>query len=501
MDKQKELGNISVRFVSILGAIVVIGLIMVLVMSGRGGTTGEGGENVVARESETDVATAMPKETVTPAVKSLTAELDVPTLLRQLEQQLEEAGVGPVEPVAEIDEAKLALGQVLYFDKELSGNRDISCATCHHPTLASGDGRSLSLGTGAVGLGEQRQLGYGRSLIPRHAPDVFNRGDSRWDTMFWDGRINGHVETGFDNPANEELLPGLDNILAVQAMFPVTSRDEMRGDLGDSDIYGQRNELADFYNDDWQKMWTAIMKRLLAIPEYQEMFAAAYPDVPQEELTFVHAANAIAAFEIDAFTFTDSPWDEYLAGDGNALTEEQVRGAWLFFGPAGCAGCHNGPLLTDQQFYNLGVPQLGPGKGNPDGFDFGRFLETEMVEDQYRFRTPPLRNVTETGPWMHNGAYSTLEGVIRHHLDPVNSLLNYEASELERLVQLSFDPYRDMVLLTTADVEPTLLNQKPLSEEDIAYIIAFLESLTSPSLDRLEGTLPESVPSGLPITD
>ncbi len=89
-------------------------------------------------------------------------------------------------------------------------------------------------------------------------------------------------------------------------------------------------------------IWAAIMERLLVIPEYQKMFASAFPDVQMERLRFQHAANAIAAYEMSAFTFTDSPWDRFLLGDDSALSTEAARGARLFFGEAGCSACHNG---------------------------------------------------------------------------------------------------------------------------------------------------------------
>ncbi|HIP71387.1 MAG TPA: cytochrome-c peroxidase, partial [Anaerolineae bacterium] len=98
-------------------------------------------------------------------------------------------GIRPYEPPPSPEPTLVTLGEALYFDKILSGNRDISCATCHHPTLASGDELALSIGTGGMGLGPQRQMGVGRERIPRNAPEVFNRGAVEWRTMFWDSRV------------------------------------------------------------------------------------------------------------------------------------------------------------------------------------------------------------------------------------------------------------------------------------------------------------------------
>ncbi|HUM68759.1 MAG TPA: cytochrome c peroxidase, partial [Chloroflexota bacterium] len=109
----------------------------------------------------------------------------------------------------------------------------------------------------------------------------------------------------------------------------------------------------------------------LAIPAYQELFRQAYPDVPAVELGFQHAANALAAFQAQAFTFTNSPWDRYLAGDESALSKQAKQGALLFYGRAGCAACHSGPLFTDQQYHNIAAPQFGPGRDDFAPLDYG----------------------------------------------------------------------------------------------------------------------------------
>jgi cytochrome c peroxidase len=150
-----------------------------------------------------------------------------------------------------------------------------------------------------------------------------------------------------------------------------------------------------------------------------------------KRLRFQHAANAIAAYEMSAFTFTDSPWDRFLLGDDSALSTEAARGARLFYGKAGCSACHNGRLLTDQKHHNIGVPQLGPGKGDEAPEDFGRGRETGLAKDMFAFRTPPLRNVSATCAWMHNGAYTTLEGTVRHRIDPAFALANYDIGQID----------------------------------------------------------------------
>lgn len=415
---------------------------------------------------------------------------------------LSKSGVTQLDLGPTPDPALVRLGEALFFDKILSGNLDISCATCHHPQFAGGDGLPLSFGTGGHGLGPDRVLGRDRELIPRNAPELFNRGSPEFTTMFWDGRVNLSAVYGLDTPVGNGLPPLLDTALEAQGMFPVTSRDEMRGNFGDADVNGRLNNLATISDMRPKAVWAALMKRLLAIPEYVDLFAAAYPYTPVEELGFEHAANAIAAFEIAAFSFDDSPWDRYLAGERDALSEEAKAGAILFFGEAGCAECHSGNLLTDQQFHNIGVPQLGPGKLDEEtNLDLGRFLETGLAADRYAFRTPPLRNVTLTAPYMHNGAYPDLEAAVRHHLNAVEALRTYDPallpSRFRDEVTASPELHEDML----RSLDERMLNAPALTNEQIEQLLAFLTSLTSPSAVDLNHLVPPSVPSGLPVED
>ncbi|MFN2138618.1 MAG: cytochrome c peroxidase [Candidatus Promineifilaceae bacterium] len=406
---------------------------------------------------------------------------------------------GGAEPLTILDPGSpelIRLGEALFWDRELGGNRDMACATCHHPAAGTGDGLSVSVGTGGKGFAAKRLPGEGRQLIPRNATELFNLGAAGWDTMFWDGRVGGSKEDYFHSPAGEALPLDLDSVIAVQAMFPVTSRDEMRGQEGDLDVFGRPNELATISDDEPRAIWRALTDRLLAIPAYQELFAAAYPQVAPERLRFQHAANAIAAYEMSVFTYNDSPWDRYLAGDETALNEAARRGAALFYGEAGCARCHSGPLLTDQYFHNIGVPQLGPGKNDEAGFDYGRLLESKQETDMYAFRTPSLHNVTVSGPWMHNGAYTSLEAAVRHHLDPAAALENYNALDLHPMLWASYKVPGDLL----ATLDPLLAEPAALNDAQVADLLAFLETLTAPAaLQDGCDLIPDSVPSGLPV--
>jgi cytochrome c peroxidase len=425
--------------------------------------------------------------------QSLDASLRALIAARDL--RVPELGTAPAPQLVE-------LGRFLMFDKLLSGNKDIACATCHHPLHATGDGLPVSIGTGGHGLGPQRVRGPGRAFIPRNAPELFLRGASEWRTMFWDMRVSGDPVNGFLTPAGARLPSGLDSVLAAQAMFPVTSRDEMRGKLGDIAVDGEANELAMIADDDMPSIWQGIMQRLLSIGEYVELFARAFPDVPPAQLGFQHAANAIAAFEASAWALLDSPWDNYLRGDDRALSDDAKRGALLFYGKARCASCHSGSLFTDQLAHNIAVPQVGPGKGAEAPLDFGRGRETGAVKDRYAFRTPPLRNVVATGPWMHDGAFATLEAAVRHHLDPETSLRSYDpALHLPEELQDTFQSSPDLIDDLLGHLDPLLGAPLSLDEDEIQALLAFLEALTDPKVFDLSADVPERVPSGLPVQD
>jgi cytochrome c peroxidase len=428
-------------------------------------------------------------------LRSLSPDPDV-----QLAYLMDKANVKPPTNPKTPSSELVKLGEALFWDPELSGNRDISCATCHHPDLGTGDNLSVSIGTAGFGLGEQRNMGTARELIPRNASPLFNLGYEEWNILFWDGRVSTDPVAGFHTPASDRLPSGLDSLLAAQAMFPVTSRDEMRGNRGDVDIFGQPNELAVIVDYKARPVWAGLMKRLLNIPGYVELFSAAYPKVPVEELGFQHAANALAAYEIAVFTFEDSPYDLFIQGDKTALSDKAKQGALLFYGEAGCAACHSTGLLTDQDFHNIAVPQIGDGKGKEQPFDLGRARETGNDCDRYAFRTPPLRDVAVTGPWMHDGAFTTLEATVRHHLNPTASLQNYDVTQLTALLQNACQDQPETLAAITKWYTPKNASEGvQLSDAEIQALLAFLESLTSPSALDLKHTIPASVPSGLQV--
>ena len=313
----------------------------------------------------------------------------------------------------EFDEGQAKIGQLLFFDPILSGNRNISCATCHNPDLGSADGLSLGIGEGGSGIGKDRIPGFGamriRKRIPRNAPALWNLGAREITTMFHDGRVSESdiYENGFNTPAQEWLPDGLNNILAVQALFPMTAQFEMAGDPAENQVAGAAYHRID-------AVWPILAKRVRVNPEYAQMFVEEFDDIDNPlDIEIVHIANAIAAFEGLEFQSFDSPFDAHLHGDKDALSDAQLSGMGLFFGKARCSGCHSGSLLTDQKFHALMLPHFGPGRTRQwDTIvrDVGRMAASDRMDDAYRFRTPSLRNVALTAPYGHNGGFSDAGG-------------------------------------------------------------------------------------------
>jgi cytochrome c peroxidase len=408
-------------------------------------------------------------------------------------------------------EIMIELGKQLFFDKILSGNLNISCATCHHPFAGTGDGLSLPVGEGANGTGVARDTGFGpdavRERVPRNSPPIFNLGAREFTTLFHDGRIQPDPDSpgGIASPAGKQLPAGLNSALAAQAMFPVTSATEMAGQPGENPI-ADAAAVGRLSGPDG--VWNQLAERLRGIDAYATQFIAAFNDVSKaEDIRFTHAANAIAAFEAAAWRSDDSPFDRFLRGESAALSPVQIRGMNLFYGRAGCSGCHTGALQTDHSFHAIAMPQVGPGKGDgPSGReDFGRERVSGNPADRYRFRVPSLRNIALTAPYGHSGAYNTLDAVVYHHLNPLEALENYDRGQVRMPRRPDLDAY-DGYAMNDPSIRAAIAaaNELPpveLRESDIRALIEFLHALTDTSALDMRSDVPASVPSGLSVAD
>ena len=413
----------------------------------------------------------------------------------------------PLDPADFVaaDPAQAALGRLLFFDPILSGNRNIACATCHHHDFAGGDGLPLGIGEGGEGLGpDRRPLEEARieKRVPRNAPALFNLGHRSVEVLFHDGRlsVSDLYGNGFNSPAEEWLPQGLDNIVAAQALFPLTSEVEMAGSPEENEVAGAAYDRIDY-------VWPILAKRVRIIPEYGDAFVAAFDHIDTaEQVSIVEIANALAAFITTEWRSFDAPYDAYLAGDADALDPPARRGLELFFGEAGCGTCHSGPLLSDGDFHAIALPHFGPGRTrrfDPYARDLGRMGESDRLEDAYSFRTPSLRNVALTAPYGHNGAYATLEGIVRHHLDPLGGFDGWSAAEV-RLPDVPWLAAGDFVPLQDRRERERMrrfvdLDPMVLEDAQVADILAFLESLTGASARTGRLGPPERVPSGLPV--
>ena len=361
------------------------------------------------------------------------------------------------------------LGRLLFWDPILSGGKDLACATCHHPDFAYADGRALSLGTGATGLGPQRMDPTGGSVpvVRRNSPTILNvayngvdrrrrrrRGgddaqrtqaqllsaDAARAPMFWDSRVRG---------------------LEAQALEPLKAFDEMRGDAYPEDV-----------------AIDSVVARLRAIPEYVALFESAFGTGTTIGAETIGAA--IAAFE-RSLVAMNSPFDRFRAGDSTALTPQQRRGMEEF-DDAGCDRCHEGPMFSDFDHHAEGVAEH-PLVQAPDS---GR--------SNFEFRTPTLRNVALTAPYMHNGTLAALEDVLRFY-DEGRSRNPGVVDRRRRGGGEDEDGSSARDGQRIARLSRQFRRVDDMSEAEMADIVAFLEALTDTAFDR---RIPTRVPSGLP---
>lgn len=302
---------------------------------------------------------------------------------------------------------KVKLGRLLFFDPTLSATREVACATCHHPRFGWADGRATPLGIHATGLGPERKPleKMEASTLTRNTPSILNaafnglRLDQSHDPakapMFWDNRVES---------------------LEAQVFAPIRSREEMRGDAcSEAEAVPQ------------------MIERLKAVPEYRKLFGG--------EITPEKVADAIAAFERTLIT-PDTPFDRFMRGDRSAMNASQQRGMEAFQ-RAGCALCHNGPMLSDFKMHAIGL------SGPP-------------------LRTPTLRNLRHTAPYLHDGSQRTLEEVMLFY----DRLMDHAAETLDGGDKATLPP-----------LDP-LLSRLDLRPEDHEAILDFLDALSSDDYDR-----------------
>lgn len=287
-----------------------------------------------------------------------------------------------------LTEEKIAAGRKAFFDRNLSIDRTISCASCHDPEKNWTNGKRYGTGIGGA---------QGTRNVPSLANVAYHR------QMFWDGRA-----------AN----------LEKQVLFPILDPNEM----------GMPTE-------------EKVLERLKEDDEYQELFAAAFPD----GVTITNLTFAIASFQRTLLA-GNAPYDRYIAGDVSAMSKAAIRGLNVFLGRGRCNGCHFPPTFIDHSFHNLGVgmDELEP--------DLGRFNVFHLESTKGNFKTPTLRDVALTAPYMHDGSMETLMETVEIY-DQGGIKNPYLSSEVNRRLRLTDQEKADLVTFMveglTSDVRAT----------------------------------------------
>lgn len=318
-----------------------------------------------------------------------------------LDPSVEYADIEPFDVVkskAGISEAKAALGKRLFEDPILSASGQISCQSCHNRQLGWGDGL-------------QNSFGHDRAQGKRNATPLFNAALRK--TLFWDGRAR---------------------TLDEQAVDPLTNPVEM----ANTDLVG-------------------LVARLEADPDYPALFEAAFGT---RAISTPAVLQALTAFQSTLEERTR--FDRFIAGQRAALTDQQVFGLHIFRTKGGCVNCHNGPLLTDEKFHNLGLSLVGRPRE-----DIGRYGVTGATEDVGRFRTPSLRHVGTSAPYMHNGIVPSL----RH------AVLLYQTGGGRTRARPGNAKDAAHPLMEFAGQTSSILKPLGLSQAERDALVAFLESL------------------------
>ncbi|HET9253398.1 MAG TPA: cytochrome c peroxidase [Candidatus Eisenbacteria bacterium] len=395
-----------------------------------------------------------------------------------------------------VDRRLADLGRLLWFDTVTGLNDDNSCAGCHSPTHGFGDTQSIAIGVENNGI-----VGPGRTgpRNQRRAPLVIN--NAFYPNLMWNSRFAALSGDPFDNsqgfrfPEPEGMtLSKHAHLLVAQAFIPPTERNEVAGFT----FEGGNTEIRD-----------EVLRRLNAIPEYRTLFGRVFPEVRDgAPITFDHFGQAIAEFEF-SLTFANAPIDRFARGESDAMTPAMKRGALLFFGRARCASCHavsgrSNEMFSDFETHVIAVPQVAPAVTNSvfDGpgknEDFGLEQVTGNPEDRYEFRTSPLRNIAVQPTFCHNGAFTSIEEVVRHHCETASAARAYRPDRLAEDLRGPVGPIEPVL----ERLDPVMAAVPPMEGQDLSDLVAFVgQGLLDPRAEfrHLRRLIPSRVPSGRPV--
>ena len=496
----------------------------------------------------------------------------------RLAKVLKEAGfTGRVQESLEgrlgrrIDPELANLGRHVFFDNILGLHRDNACAGCHSPASGFGDSQSIAIGTDNNGIVGPDRTGPRNQ---RRAP--FTANTAFYPSMMLNLRFVSRSGDPFDlslgasvpfsiggdtvwNPSSACFdatcfdPAKMTTLLTVQGHFPPTELVEMAGftaeNPGDVDpllyhashqvssgafsdtvpgpIAGPNGSPPDS-TDTSYSIRQKVLDRFNANAEYVSKFARIYPEARGGHVTFAMIGAALAEFQISN-SFADAPLDRFARGHRHALTEQQQRGALLFFTKGQCLSCHgvagvSNEMFTDFDNHVAGIPQIAP-KGfglreggdplNPDDFpgnfafsganqdeDFGREEVTGDPVDRYKFRSSPLRNVALQPAFFHNGAFTRLEDALRYHLDTLRLAHSYDAANAGLNADLTVRKGPLDPVLERLDPRIAALGDLELTRREFQDLLAFLrDGLLDPDArsENLCKQIPKAVPSGLKI--
>ena len=399
-----------------------------------------------------------------------------------------------------IDNQLADLGRLAFHDRLLGLNDDNSCSGCHSAPLGFGDSQSI-----AIGVENNNIVGPARTgpRNQRRTPIVLN--NVFYPALMWNSRFNSVSGNPFDNSGGFQFplpegfsLSALPHLLTAQAFIPTTEKPEMTG--FHPSVPGTNDGIR-----------AAVMERLNANTEYRKLFGKNFPDVKSgAPITFEMLARAIAEFEF-MLVFADAPIDKFARGQKNAMTEDEKRGALIFFGSGNCVSCHavsgqSNEMFSDFRQHVAGIPQIAPAVGNVtfDGpganEDFGLEQVTGNPSDRYAFRTSPLRNLALQPAFFHNGCFTRLEDAVRYHLDAVGAAPSYNPV----LVGVAADLQgpQGPIAPVLARIDPALATPVTLSSDEFRQLLAFLRTgLLDPKANPhdLRKLIPARVPSGRPV--
>lgn len=338
-----------------------------------------------------------------------------------LKQKIEHYGFTNLEALnPEIDLELAEIGAALFADERLSFNSKISCKTCHLDEHSSTDGLPNAIGVGGEGKGQQR-LESGGLVVPRNVLPLWGRGIDQFTTLFWDGKVEvagGEIISQFLDEAPS------DDPLVVAAHLPLVEIREMVVDNAEIDASYKLETV----NAGKQLLQKIIIKER----DNPSMLALAnYFNVQASDVKPLHVGQALATHIRKKFRLRKTGLNAFMDGDAE-VSQSAINGGLLFYGKGRCVACHSGPVFTDFDFHVVAFPQAGFGK-NGFGVDYGRYNVTDKPSDLFRFRTPPLIEVMNTGPYGHSGSLANVEDAIAAHFDPLRFLDTKNMGSLERV--------------------------------------------------------------------